>query len=427
MPSRRIRRGTERVAEHLVDREFPRQRRPRICSFRPRTRTATGWDTTLPRTASRTCESRRLHAALAAGRFHHLCAQRRAARRPRRRRQGRSARRAGGVRGRRFPLQYPLARTYRFDIRAGTCGRICRGSRWSPSRRAAGGALAPGNRVFLFGRDALIWETHYRQWEPAERRRGRVRPLGEPGLEIWCSQPVQRTPEALRVRRAGPAAGPLRNGRRRAERLDRRRRSRSSIPSHWTGEPKQLAADRRNAIPKATSACLDPMTGAFVKRFDEKAARLYVADVSGDWLARNWSSSDGNALHIYHNDAPNPRPNQPRLWEHPEYGRSKRTHQLRTARERAWTSPSMKGRTEWHSVPRGKGSTEWHSRLTDKGTRNGDAAGSFAPYTSPNPHRMALIEPRSHSVHKASESAVAVTDRAPAGSDHEHSLSAHSS
>ena len=34
---------------------------------------------------------------------------------------------------------------------------------------------------------------------------------------------------------------------------------------------------------------------------------------------------NGSEIHVYHNPAPNPRPNQPRLWEQNHYRRSKMT------------------------------------------------------------------------------------------------------
>lgn len=53
-------------------------------------------------------------------------------------------------------------------------------------------------------------------------------------------------------------------------------------PIYWTGEPRHwLAAKERHKA--GDVAVFDPMTGQFVERFPDKAARLYVGDVSGDW------------------------------------------------------------------------------------------------------------------------------------------------
>ena len=69
----------------------------------------------------------------------------------------------------------------------------------------------------------------------------------------------------------------------------------------------------------------NPVTGVFVERFQEKAARLYVADVAGDWR-EEIVVLNGNELHIYHNPEPNPRPNRRRLWEERNYRRLKQCH-----------------------------------------------------------------------------------------------------
>ena len=69
----------------------------------------------------------------------------------------------------------------------------------------------------------------------------------------------------------------------------------------------------------------DGISGKFIQRFPEKADRLYVADVSGDWREEMIVLS-GSELHIWHNPAPNPRPQRPRLWEQPHYRRAKMTY-----------------------------------------------------------------------------------------------------
>jgi hypothetical protein len=71
-------------------------------------------------------------------------------------------------------------------------------------------------------------------------------------------------------------------------------------------------------------AIFDPATGEFLYRFEEKADRLYVADVSGDWREELIVLS-GRELHIYHNDEPNGNPERERLWVNAHYRRSKMT------------------------------------------------------------------------------------------------------
>lgn len=181
---------------------------------------------------------------------------------------------------------------------------------------------APGNRVFLYGRDALIWETHYQQWEPQNAAVGEFDP-SVPGLEIWCRSRFNEHQKPFVFDAQGRLLA-------RYELDDVAPKGWTAAGVEviytidWTGETKQLAAAKERHT-EGDVCVFDPLTGAFVERFDEKAARLYVVDVSGDWR-EELVVLNGNALHIYHNDAPNPRPDQPRLWERPEYGRSKRTH-----------------------------------------------------------------------------------------------------
>ncbi|MDJ0615336.1 MAG: hypothetical protein QNJ63_01100 [Calothrix sp. MO_192.B10] len=59
-------------------------------------------------------------------------------------------------------------------------------------------------------------------------------------------------------------------------------------------------------------------------RFQEKADRLSVADVSGDWC-EELIVINGNQLRIYNNPKPNPNRDRPRLWFQNHYRRSKMT------------------------------------------------------------------------------------------------------
>ncbi len=93
------------------------------------------------------------------------------------------------------------------------------------------------------------------------------------------------------------------------------------VPIHWTGGKRQLAAAKERHT--SGDVCLfEPIGGRFVLRIPEKADRLYVADVSGDWREEIIVIS-GDELHVYENPAPNPRPNQARLWNQQHYRRGK--------------------------------------------------------------------------------------------------------
>jgi hypothetical protein len=92
----------------------------------------------------------------------------------------------------------------------------------------------------------------------------------------------------------------------------------------WTGQPQQLACAKERH--ESGDVCIfEPLTGRFIARFEEKADRLYVADVTGDWR-EEIIVLNGSELHIYQNSAPNPRPNHPRLWAERNYRRLKQCH-----------------------------------------------------------------------------------------------------
>ena len=94
-------------------------------------------------------------------------------------------------------------------------------------------------------------------------------------------------------------------------------------PSTGPGSPRQLAA----AMERHTDndvAIFDPITGEFLHVFDDEAARLLVVDVSGDWREELVVLA-GSEVHVYHNDDVNPRPDEPRLWAQPHYGRARMT------------------------------------------------------------------------------------------------------
>lgn len=180
----------------------------------------------------------------------------------------------------------------------------------------------PGNRVFLYGREALIWETHYQQWEPQNAAVGEF-DLDSPGLEIWCRSRFNEHQQPFVFSARGELLahyalddvapeGWTTAGVEVIHTID------------WTGQPRQLAAAKERHT-EGDVAVFDPMTGEFVARFDETADRLYVADVAGDWREELVVLS-GNTLRIYANEAPNENPNHPRLWAQPHYAHSKRTH-----------------------------------------------------------------------------------------------------
>lgn len=178
-----------------------------------------------------------------------------------------------------------------------------------------------GNRVFLYNHNGLIWETHYKNQEPQNAAIGDFDP-NRPGLEIWSRSRYDEHQKPFVFDAQGQLIAEYE--------MDQVAPETWTVKGveviftiDWTGEPRQLAAakERHEA---GDVAIFDPMSGQFTHRFQEKADRLYVADVSGDWR-EELIVLNGNELHIYSNPDPNPHPNHPRLWNQDHYRRSKMT------------------------------------------------------------------------------------------------------
>jgi hypothetical protein len=178
------------------------------------------------------------------------------------------------------------------------------------------------NHVQVMGIDGVIWRTDYKRQEPQNATIGRFKP-GSDEYFIWCRSrynqhqkpfvfdskgnlvhhyemdgvaPADWTPSGVEV----------------IHRID------------WTGERQQLACAKERHT-RGDVAIFEPLTGKFVARFSTQADRLYVADVFGDWREEILVIS-GDQLTIYQNAAPNPRPDQARLWEDRNYTRLKQYH-----------------------------------------------------------------------------------------------------
>lgn len=189
-------------------------------------------------------------------------------------------------------------------------------------------ALEEGNdrgnlegRVFLYGKDREIWVADFRRQEPQNAAVGSFDP-DRPGLQVWCRSRYQTHQQPFVFDAAGNLVADY-------EMDDVAPDGWTSsgveviFAIDWTGERKQLAAAKERHT-AGDVAIFDPISGRFLHRFKEKADRLYVADVSGDWREEVIVVS-GNRLHIYENDAPNPNPDHPRLWDRQSYSRSKMT------------------------------------------------------------------------------------------------------
>lgn len=181
--------------------------------------------------------------------------------------------------------------------------------------------IPSGNRVFLYRDEQVLWISHYKHQEPQNAAIGDFDP-GRPGLEIWSRSRYARHQKPFVFDAQGTVishyemddvapAGWTDEGVEVIFSID------------WTGEEKQLAVAKERHK-SGDVAIFDPITGRFLHRFKEKADRLYVADVLGDWR-EEIVVLNGRELHIYSNENVNPNPHRQRLWEQDHYLRSKMT------------------------------------------------------------------------------------------------------
>jgi rhamnogalacturonan lyase-like protein/VCBS repeat protein len=176
-----------------------------------------------------------------------------------------------------------------------------------------------GNRVFLYNAERLIWESNYQHWEPQNAAVGEF-DAERPGLEIWCRSRYNTHQKPWVHDSKGAVVAHYE-----MDTVAPKGWTDAGVEIiytiDWTGGPTQLAAAKERHT-DGDLCIFDPVSGAFVERFDEQAARLYVVDVAGDWR-EELIALNGNELRIYHNAAPNPDPDHPRLWSQPHYRKSK--------------------------------------------------------------------------------------------------------
>ncbi|MBK4729870.1 VCBS repeat-containing protein [Oxynema sp. CENA135] len=175
------------------------------------------------------------------------------------------------------------------------------------------------NRVFLYNGDRLLWQTHYKHQEPQNTAVGEFDP-DRPGLEIWARSRYNEDQKPFIFDANGELIGEyeMANVAPRGWTL---RGVEVIFPIHWTGEQRELAAAKERHR-SGDVALFEPISGKFVLKIRERADRLYVADVSGDWR-EEIIVLDGNRLRVYQNPDPNPNPDRPSLWTQDHYRRSK--------------------------------------------------------------------------------------------------------
>jgi len=178
------------------------------------------------------------------------------------------------------------------------------------------------NHVQVLGMAGPIWRQHFKRQEPQNAAVGRFR-KGSDEIFIWCRSRYNQHQKPFVFDSGGKVVFDYR--------MD------DVAPSgwtasgvevihtiDWTGRSQQLACAKERHT--TGDVCLfEPLTGRFVARFPEKADRLYVADVTGDWR-EEILVLNGRELHVHRNPAPNPRPNEKRLWADRNYRRLKQCH-----------------------------------------------------------------------------------------------------
>jgi PKD repeat protein len=94
----------------------------------------------------------------------------------------------------------------------------------------------------------------------------------------------------------------------------------------WDGGDKQYIAAKERHI-EGNIAIIDAMTGYFVRWWEDQSARIFVADVAGDYreeiIVVNGAAGE---IHIYWNDAENPHPLKSRYWNYNLYRRQKENY-----------------------------------------------------------------------------------------------------
>jgi hypothetical protein len=178
------------------------------------------------------------------------------------------------------------------------------------------------NQVQVLGVKGPLWRRHFKKQEPQNAAVGRFKE-GSEEIFIWCRSRYTEHQKPFVFDSSGKKvfdykmddaapAGWTASGVEVIHTID------------WTGKRQQLACAKERH--KNGDVCIfEPLTGKFVAQFKEKADRLYVADVTGDWR-EEIIVLNGSELHIYQNTSHNRRPNEERLWANRNYRRLKQCH-----------------------------------------------------------------------------------------------------
>jgi hypothetical protein len=178
------------------------------------------------------------------------------------------------------------------------------------------------NYVQLLGMGGPIWRSEFKRQEPQNAAVGRFRD-GSDEIFVWCRSRYGEHQKPFVFDSHGKKVFDYA-----MDDVAPRGWTASGVEVihtiDWTGGRTQLACAKERHT--SGDVCLfEPLTGRFVERIGQKASRLYVADVLGDWREEILVLA-GNRLTVYENPAPNARPDRPRLWKDRNYRRRKQCH-----------------------------------------------------------------------------------------------------
>ena len=178
------------------------------------------------------------------------------------------------------------------------------------------------NEVQVVGINGPIWRRNLRRQEPQNAAVGRFK-SGSEEIFVWCRSRYNEHQKPFVFDSSGNVVFEYE-----MDRVAPPEWTTSGVEVihtiDWTGKPQQLACAKERHE-SGDVGLFEPLTGRFVMRLPEKADRLYVADVSGDWR-EEILVLNGNELHVYSNADPNPRPDHERLWSNRNYQRLKQAH-----------------------------------------------------------------------------------------------------
>jgi hypothetical protein len=169
-------------------------------------------------------------------------------------------------------------------------------------------------------RKGILWhKAGPEREEPQNAAVGEFDPT-RPGLEIWCRSRRNTNQTPWVFDSSGNVIAKWKMAEKAPSDWTNRGVEEISVVD-WDGSnPRFCAAKERH---KQGDICIfNPMTGDFVRRWKERAARILVADVAGD-SREELVVLSGSEIHIYWNDRPNPHARWPRYWTQQHYRRSK--------------------------------------------------------------------------------------------------------